>query len=104
ATIVTVVVVLACQFLDSFVVRRRVAHRSVHVGLLVPWVVVLVGYAGYGVGGAAYGLAFAVFTLALLDEVGGQRANGPSSPADSRGESAQFDGARRTIPSGARTA
>jgi hypothetical protein len=40
----------------------------VHVGLLVPWAVALIGYAAYGVGGAAYGLAFAVFGLALIDQ------------------------------------
>jgi len=69
ATLVTVVVVITCQLLDSFLVRRRVSHASVHIGLLVPWVVVLVGYTVYGVGGAAYGLAFAVFGLAVLDEL-----------------------------------
>ena len=70
AAIVTAVVVLAVQLGDSFWLRRRIAARSVDIGLLVPWVVVLVGYAVYGVGGAAYGLAFAVFGLALLDEIG----------------------------------
>lgn len=70
ATVVTVAVVVTIQLVDSFWVRRRIAARSVHVGLLVPWVVALVGYAVYGVGGAAYGLAFAVFLLALLDELG----------------------------------
>ena len=75
ATVVTVVVVLACQLLDSFWLRRRISLRSVHVGLLVPWVVALVGYAVYGVGGAAYGLAFAVFALAVLDELGHRTRN-----------------------------
>lgn len=79
-TIVTVAVVLACQFADSFWVRRRIARRSVHVGLLVPWIVVLVGYAVYGVGGAAYGLAFAVFSLALVDEVGARTGAGAWRP------------------------
>jgi predicted PurR-regulated permease PerM len=74
ATVVVVGVVLTCQLLDSFWLRRQIARRSVHVGLLVPWVVALVGYAVYGVGGAAYGLAFAVFGLAVLDEVGARRA------------------------------
>jgi predicted PurR-regulated permease PerM len=70
SAIVAAVVVIACQLGDSYVVRRRIAMHSVHIGLLVPWVVALVGYAVYGVGGAAYGLAFAVFGLALLDEIG----------------------------------
>jgi predicted PurR-regulated permease PerM len=69
ATVVTVAVILACQLLDSFWVRRRIALHSVHVGLLVPWIVAIVGYAVYGVGGAAYGLALAIFGLAILDEI-----------------------------------
>ncbi len=69
-TVVTVVVVLACQIGDSFWLRRRIALHSVHIGLLAPWVVALVGYKVYGVGGVAYGLALAVFLLAVLDELG----------------------------------
>jgi putative heme transporter len=75
AAIVAAVVVVACQLVDSYVVRRRISLSSVHVGLLVPWVVVLVGYAVYGVGGAAFALVFAVFGLAVLDELAvGRRA------------------------------
>ncbi|HEX6237282.1 MAG TPA: AI-2E family transporter [Acidimicrobiales bacterium] len=74
--------VLAVQLADSTVVRRAVARRSVHVGLLVPWVVVLVGYRVYGVGGAAYGLAFAVFGLAILDEIGLRRPAPDLAAAD----------------------
>lgn len=70
ATALTIVVVVSCQLADSFWLRRRVAARSVHIGLLVPWVVALVGYEVYGVGGVAYGLALAVFGLAILDELG----------------------------------
>ncbi len=73
-TILAAVVVVACQLIDSYVVRRRISESSVHVGLLVPWVVVLVGYAVYGVGGAAFALAFAVFGLAVLDELGARRS------------------------------
>jgi predicted PurR-regulated permease PerM len=73
ATIVTVVVILAAQAADSFYVRRRISARSVHIGLLVPWVVALLGYRVYGVGGAAYGLALAVFVLAVLDELDRRR-------------------------------
>jgi predicted PurR-regulated permease PerM len=69
ATVVTVLAVLAAQLLDSFRLRRIVAEHSVHVGLVVPWVVALVGYAVYGVGGAAYGIMLAVFALAVLDEM-----------------------------------
>jgi hypothetical protein len=47
-------------------------------------VVALVGYAVYGVGGAAYGLAFAVFFLAILDELRSRTDSGAlfrSAPA-----------------------
>jgi putative heme transporter len=73
AAIVAAVVVIACQLADSYVVRRRISLYSVHVGLLVPWVVVLVGYAVYSVGGAAFALVFAVFGLAVLDELAARR-------------------------------
>jgi predicted PurR-regulated permease PerM len=73
AAIVAAVVVIACQLVDSYIVRRRISLYSVHVGLLVPWVVVLVGYAVYGVGGAAFALVFAVFGLAVLDELAARR-------------------------------
>ena len=56
-----------------------------HIGLLVPWVVALVGYEVYGVGGVAYGLALAVFLLAILDELG--RREPSTAPADDGGAS-----------------
>jgi predicted PurR-regulated permease PerM len=80
AAIVAAVAVIACQLVDSYVVRRRISLYSVHVGLLVPWVVVLVGYAVYGVGGAAFAVVFAVFGLAVLDELGARRRAGEVEP------------------------
>ncbi len=80
ATVVTVAIVLACQLLDSFLLRRRISRNTVHIGLLVPWVVALVGYSVYGVGGAAYGLALAVFALAVLDELGVRRTIATEPP------------------------
>jgi hypothetical protein len=95
AAIVAAVVIVACQLVDSYVVRRRISLYSVHVGLLVPWVVVLVGYAVYGVGGAAFGLAFAVFGLAILDELGARRraaeAESESATEAERGVEAPTD-------------
>ncbi len=61
--------VLALQVVDSLVVRPAIARRSVQVGLLVPWVVALLGYAVYGIGGAAYAMVLSVFALALLDRL-----------------------------------
>ncbi|MFO7280111.1 MAG: AI-2E family transporter [Thermoanaerobacterales bacterium] len=80
ALVATIAVIVAAQLVDSFWLRRRIARRSVHVGLLVPWVVALVGYAVYGVGGTAYGLAFAVFVVAVLDEL--SRRPGAAVPGD----------------------
>lgn len=68
------IAVLTVQVIDSVVVRPWIARRSVHIGLLVPWVVAMVGYAIYGIGAAAYGTIVAVFVLAVLDQV--QVANG----------------------------
>ena len=72
--VVVGVVAVGLQALDSAVVRRWIARRSVDIGLFVPWVVALVGYEVYGVGGAAYGLAFAVGGLAILDQLRGRGA------------------------------
>lgn len=65
--------VVVVQALDSMYVRPWIARRSVHVGLFVPWVIALLGYAVYGIGGAAYAVLVAVFGLAVLD--GLQQAN-----------------------------
>ncbi len=63
------VAVLVLQAVDSTVVRPWIARRSVHVGLLVPWVVGLLAYAVYGIGAAGYGMILAVFGAALLDRL-----------------------------------
>jgi predicted PurR-regulated permease PerM len=99
AAIATAALVLAAQLGDSFVLRRRIGARSVHIGLLVPWVVVLVGYAVYGVGGAAYGLAFVVFVLAMVDEFGKDRVAGIPVPEDD--EAATADGPEAAEAEGA---
>ncbi len=67
--IVVAAVLVAAQLADSYWLRRRISARTVHVGLFVPWVVALIGYAIYGVGGAFYGVVFAVFLLAAVDEL-----------------------------------
>ena len=61
--------VLVLQAVDSTVVRPQIARRSVHVGLLLPWIVALLGYSVYGIGGAAYGVMLAVFAIAVLDRL-----------------------------------
>lgn len=74
------VAVVLVQIVDSVVVRPWIARRSVHIGLLVPWVVALLGYAVYGIGAAAYGTVAAVFVLAVLDQV--QVAHGVAPALD----------------------
>jgi predicted PurR-regulated permease PerM len=77
-------VVLVLQAVDSVVVRGQIARRSVHFGLLVPWVVALLGYSVYGVGGAAYGVMLAVFGVAVLDRLeAANEARTATSAADS---------------------
>ena len=73
AAIVLTGAVLALQAADSAFLRPFIARRTVAVGLLVPWVVALLGYSIYGIGGAAYGLAYAVTGVAFLDRL--ERAN-----------------------------
>jgi predicted PurR-regulated permease PerM len=83
AAVVLFVVVLLLQLADSMLVRPRMATRSIHVGLLVPWVVALVGYSVYGIGGAAYAVAYALFGLAVLDrlDVANRARAGPGDRA-----------------------
>jgi predicted PurR-regulated permease PerM len=65
--LVLLVGVIAVQVLDSVLLRPRIARRGVEIGLLVPWVVGLIGYAVYGPGAAAFGAAYAILGLAILD-------------------------------------
>jgi predicted PurR-regulated permease PerM len=63
------VVVIVAQLVDSYVVRPQMARQSVDIGLVVPWVVAVLGYSIYGVGGAAFATVYAVFGLAVLDRL-----------------------------------
>jgi predicted PurR-regulated permease PerM len=72
--------VLAAQFADSFLLRPHIANQGVETGLLVPWVVALVGYTIYGIGGAVFGTIYAVFGLAVLDQIDRENRRRTSSP------------------------
>ena len=63
------VAVIVLQGLDSLATRRWIARRSVHIGLLAPWVVALLAYSVYGIGAAVYSTIALVFVIALLDQV-----------------------------------
>jgi predicted PurR-regulated permease PerM len=65
---VLALVALGLQAFDSIVVRRRI-DRYVRIGLLTPFVVVLLAHAVYGVGAAIFGFAYGVFLMAVLDEL-----------------------------------
>jgi predicted PurR-regulated permease PerM len=78
--LVLAAVVLVVQALDSILMRSWIARHTVHIGLLVPWVVALLGYAVYGVGGAAYSTIVAVFVLAAVDQVQVAHTVAPAAP------------------------
>jgi predicted PurR-regulated permease PerM len=78
--VVLVVLVLAAQLADSFLLRPHVAQQSVEIGLVVPWVVALLGYSIYGIGGAVFGTIYAVFGLAILDQLDRENRRRTSSP------------------------
>jgi predicted PurR-regulated permease PerM len=86
AALVLLVIVVVLQLADSMLVRPRMAAHSIHVGLVVPWVVALLGYSVYGIGGAAYAVAYALFGLAVLDRLDAAnraRAGTPTAPTPS---------------------
>jgi predicted PurR-regulated permease PerM len=78
--VVLAVLVVAAQLADSFLLRPHLAEQSVDIGLVVPWVVALIGYSIYGIGGAAFGTVYAVFGLAVLDQLDRENRRRTSSP------------------------
>jgi len=68
-------VVVGLQLLDSLVLRRFI-HERVEIGLLVPFVAVVLLHAVYGVGAAVFGLAYVIFAVAVLDELAAEQASG----------------------------
>jgi predicted PurR-regulated permease PerM len=82
----TAVVVLAgamgLQVLEALWLRPRVDQWGVPVGPTVVWIVVLVGYTLHGIGMAFFGVAYAVFVLAIVDQV--PRGRTGSVPSDGR--------------------
>ena len=80
AAIVLTILVIAAQLADSFLLRPHLAEQSVEIGLVIPWVVALLGYSIYGIGGAVYGSIYAVFGLAVLDQLDRENRRRTSSP------------------------
>ena len=60
---------MVLQAFEALHVRRWIDHWGVEVGPSIVWVVVLLGYELHGIGMAFFGVAFAVFALAVVDQV-----------------------------------
>lgn len=67
--VIVLVVALAVQLFEALYIRRRVREFGVDVGPAVIWIVAVVGHALYGPGMAFYGVVYAIFVLAVVDQV-----------------------------------
>lgn len=67
--VVVLVVALAVQLFEAFYIRRRVREFGVDIGPAIIWIVAVLGYTLYGPGMAFYGVVYAVFVLAVVDQV-----------------------------------
>jgi predicted PurR-regulated permease PerM len=69
AAVALLAAAMVLQAFEALHVRRWVDHWGVEVGPSVVWIVVLLGYELHGIGMAFFGVAFAVFALAVIDQV-----------------------------------
>jgi predicted PurR-regulated permease PerM len=72
---------LVLQAFEALHLRRRVDRWGVEVGPTVVWVVVLIGYTLHGIGMAFFGVVYAVFALAVIDQVPAARAAAEAASA-----------------------
>lgn len=72
--VVILAVALVVQLFEAFYLRRQIKAYGVDVGPAVMWIVGLVGFTIYGPGMAFYGIAYAIFALAVIDQVPAVRA------------------------------
>lgn len=80
--VVVLAAALALQAFEALWVRPHVDRWGVEVGPAVVWVVVLIGYTLHGVGMAVFGVAYAVFALAVIDQVpAARRTTSSAEPA-----------------------
>ena len=61
--------------------RPRVDRWGVEVGPTVVWFVVLIGYTLHGIGMAFFAVAYAVFALAVIDQIPRERAASAATDA-----------------------
>lgn len=67
--VLVLVAALGVQLVEAWYIRRRIREFGVDVGPAVIWIVALVGYSLYGPGMAFYGVVYAIFFLAVVDQV-----------------------------------
>lgn len=74
AAVLVAVAAFGIQLFEAWYIRRRIREFGVDVGPAVIWIVALVGYTLYGPGMAFYGVLYAIFALAVIDQVPAARA------------------------------
>lgn len=82
AAVAILAAAMVVQAVEALHIRRWVDHWGVEVGPSIVWIVVLLGYELHGIGMAFFGVAFAVFVLAVIDQVPrGREPEGELAPA-----------------------
>lgn len=69
AAVAILAAAMVLQAMEALHIRHWIDRWGVEVGPSVVWIVVLIGYTLHGIGMAFFGVAFAVFALAVIDEV-----------------------------------
>lgn len=73
AAVAILAAALVMQAAEALHIRNQVDRWGVEVGPSVVWIVAVIGYTLHGIGMAFFGVAFAVFALAVIDQVPRER-------------------------------
>jgi predicted PurR-regulated permease PerM len=73
AAVAILAAAMVLQAMEALHIRHWVDRWGTEVGPSVVWIVVLLGYTLHGIGMAFFGVAFAVFALAVIDQVPRER-------------------------------
>ncbi|HEV8297492.1 MAG TPA: AI-2E family transporter [Acidimicrobiales bacterium] len=68
-TVMLIAVLLLWQVFDAAVLRRQLVDRSIAIGPAVTTIIGALALDLYGIGGVLVGLAFAVYAIAVIDEL-----------------------------------
>lgn len=74
AAIVLLAAAFVLQMIEALYVRPKLHQYGVPIGPAVVWIVAIIGYTIYGPGMAFYGVAYAIFALAVVDQIPRARA------------------------------